>query len=226
MKLATHAALDALCGEYLLGALRGPARRRFDRALHDEPLVASRLGHWQALAPRYSSAIERQPSQRVWQSLERGLDLERYRAPWYRRERFWIAVSAVMSLVLVVAFALQVMQQRDVIDAVQIAQLSGKDDAPPVSALRSRDGRTLVLRAARPMVAGAKQSFELWVIPAEGGDAVSVAVLASLDARLTVPSPQAGWLKPGATLAVSVEPVGGSPTGKPTGPVILVGKIG
>jgi anti-sigma-K factor RskA len=52
-----------------------------------------------------------------------------------------------------------------------------------------------------------------------------VAVLASLDAKLTVPSAQAGRLKPGATLAVSVEPVGGSPTGQPTGPVILTGKL-
>ena len=226
MKLATHAALDALCGEYLLGALRGAARRRFDRALIDEPPVASRLRHWESLAPGYSSMIERQPSPRVWQKLERDLELARYRAPWYRREPFWTVVAAATSALLLVAFALQVIQHRDVIEAAQIAVLSGKDDAPQVSALRSRDGRTLVLRATRPMVAGAAQSFELWVIPAEGGDPVSVAVLGSLDATLTVPSAQAGRLKPGATLAVSVEPVGGSPTGRPTGPVILVGKIG
>jgi anti-sigma-K factor RskA len=226
MKLADHALLDALCGEYLLGALRGPARRRLERAIRTEPRVASRVHHWENLAPRYSKVIEMQPSPRVWQGLERDLDLARYRAPWYRQERFWIAVSAVMSMVLVVAFVLQVLHQRDVIDAAQIAVLGGKDGAPQVSASQSRDGRTLVLRATRPMVAGAKQSFELWVIPAEGGDPVSVAVLASLDAKLTVPSAQAGRLKPGATLAVSVEPVGGSPTGKPTGPVILVGKIG
>ena len=226
MKLATHAALDALCGEYVLGALRGPARRRFDRALRDEPLVASRLRHWEGLVPRYSSAIEIQPSNRVWQRLASTLELTRYRAPWYRREPFWIAASAAMAVVLVIAFTLQVMQHRDLIDAAEIALLSAKDNAALVSALRSRDGRTLVLRATRPMVAGAKQSFELWVIPAEGGDPVSVAVLGSLDATLTVPSAQAGRLKPGATLAVSVEPAGGSPTGKPTGPVILVGKIG
>ena len=226
MKLADHTLLDALCGEYLLGALRGPARRRLERAIRTEPRVALRVSHWGNLAPRYSRMIERQPSPRVWQGLERDLDLARYRAPWYRRERFWIAVSTAMALVLVVAFALQVMQQRDVIDAAPIALLSGKDDAPQVSALRSRDGRTLVLRATRPMVAGAAKSFELWVIPAEGGDPISVAVLASLDARLTVPSPQGSRLRAGATLAVSVEPVGGSPTGKPTGPVILVGKIG
>lgn len=226
MKLATHAALDALCGEYLLGALRGPARRRFDRALRDEPLVASRLRHWEGLAPRYSTAVEIPPSNSVWQRLESTLELTRYRAPWYRREPFWIAVSAAMAVVLVIAFTLQVMQQRDVIDEVEIALLTGKGDAPQVSAHRSRDGRTLVLRSTRPLMAGAAKSYELWVIPAEGGDPLSVAVLASLDARFAIPAAHGGRLKPGATLAVSVEPAGGSPTGKPTGPVILVGKIG
>ena len=41
--------VDALCGEYLVGTLRGAARKRFERALREEPLVAQRLRHWQAI---------------------------------------------------------------------------------------------------------------------------------------------------------------------------------
>jgi anti-sigma-K factor RskA len=37
--------------------------------------------------------------------------------------------------------------------------------------------------------------------------------------------PAAALMAAGATLAISVEPKGGSPTGQPTGPVILSGKI-
>ena len=33
MKIAETPVLDALCGEYFLGTLRGAARRRFERAL-------------------------------------------------------------------------------------------------------------------------------------------------------------------------------------------------
>ena len=51
MKLSRHRALDALCGEYLIGSLRGRARRRFERALRDEPLVAQRLA---LLTKRYA----------------------------------------------------------------------------------------------------------------------------------------------------------------------------
>ena len=45
-----------------------------------------------------------------------------------------------------------------------------------------------------------------------------------------VPAPKADEvlirvMAAGVTLAISVEPLGGSPTGKPTGPVILSGKL-
>ena len=49
MKINNPAWLDALCGEYIIGTLRGPARRRFERALSEEPLVSLRLKHWQGL---------------------------------------------------------------------------------------------------------------------------------------------------------------------------------
>ena len=94
-----------------------------------------------------------------------------------------------------------------------------------VSAQRSADGRTLALHASRAMVAGTNQSYELWLIPAEGGNPISLAVLGALDARLVLQESERQRLRTGATLAVSVEPSGGSPTGKPTGPVILTGRI-
>ena len=106
-----------------------------------------------------------------------------------------------------------------------IAILAGKAEAAQVTALLSRDGRTLELRAARPVVAGPTQSYELWLLPRGGGAPISLAVLGNLDARFALPAAQIGRLAAGAKLAVSVEPAGGSPTGAPTGPVILVGDI-
>jgi anti-sigma-K factor RskA len=106
-----------------------------------------------------------------------------------------------------------------------LAVLAGKAEAAQVTALLSRDGRTLELRAARPVVAGPTQSYELWLLPGGSAAPISIAVLGSLDARFAVPPALVGRLAAGAKLAVSVEPAGGSPTGAPTGPVILVGEI-
>lgn len=224
MRLDNHAALDALCGEYLIGTLRGPARRRFERALREEPGVALRLRRWQAMAPGYSAKVHAQPSREVWRRLEKELDLPRYGRPWYQREVFWAAWAAAASVVLLIAFVMQITPRER--EPAAIAELSGKDKTVRVTAHRSSDGRTLALRATRAMVAGANQSYELWLIPAEGGDPESLAVLGALDGQVVIAERLRERLRPGATLAVSAEPTGGSPSGRPTGPVILAGKVG
>ncbi|HLQ20108.1 MAG TPA: anti-sigma factor, partial [Tabrizicola sp.] len=69
-----------------------------------------------------------------------------------------------------------------------------------------------------PAVAG--QVHELWVI-APGAAPVSLGLLQDRPLTVTYPVPPAGFV-----LAVSIEPEGGSPTGAPTGPVILTAEIG
>ena len=105
-------------------------------------------------------------------------------------------------------------------------QVSRKGPSDFVSKADQASERTLrdELRAARPVVAGPLQSYELWVIP-EGGAPISLAVLGQLDGTLRVPEGHVERLRKGALLAISVEPAGGSPTGAPTGPVILSGAI-
>jgi anti-sigma-K factor RskA len=208
-----RAALDALCGEYLIGTLRGPARRRFERALREETAVAQRMRYWEAnFSPRYARMIEARPSPQVWKRLEKTLGLAR--PSWFRRLAWPIAVTAALVLIV----GVQLVRQQS--DEVPIAELSGK--AATVVANLSRDGRTLSLRPDRPIIAGPNQSYELWLLTPEGG-VLSLAVFGSLEARFEVPERYRGRLR--GQLAVSVEPSGGSPTGKPTGPVILVGPI-
>jgi len=205
-----RAALDALCGEYLVGTLRGPARKRFERLLKD-PAVSQRLRYWETnFMPRYAAMIEARPSPQVWKRLEKTLGLAR--PSWFRRAAWPVAVTVALLVIVGVQFA------RQQPDDAPIAQLSGK--AATVAAHLSRDGRTLVLRSDRPVVAGPAQSYELWLLTPEG-DVISLAVLGSLDARFELR--HRGALR--GQLAVSVEPAGGSPSGKPTGPVILVGPI-
>jgi anti-sigma-K factor RskA len=227
MKIESSPLLDALCGEYLLGTLRGSARRRFERALREEPRTALRLKHWQEIfAPKYSSMIEVQPSARLWNGLERELVLSRYRAPWYRRAAFWRGWAAAATAALLLALGLQIWRPvEDIPTPVQIAELAGKDPSARVTAALYPDRRTLELRASRPVIAGPAQSYELWLLPAEGGAPISLAVLGALDARFQLAASHGQRLRTGGKLAVSVEPAGGSPTGAPTGPVILVGDL-
>jgi anti-sigma-K factor RskA len=221
MKLSRHRALDALCGEYLVGTLRGRARRRFARAVRDEPLVAQRLA---LLANRYTplpaeaSAVE--PRAGGWERLQRELNLQR---PWHARLGWpvWAAVATAAVALSVALFVLRPTGET----LTELAQLAGPDAPTTVTALVTQDRKTLALRAARPSAPPGGSSYELWLLPAEGGAPISLGVLAALDARLTLAEANTARLRAGAKLAVSVEPRGGSPTGAPTGPVILVGAI-
>jgi anti-sigma-K factor RskA len=224
MKLANRRSLDALCGEYLIGSLRGAARRRFERALREEPMVAQRLQYWQSVfAPRYTEMIEARPSALVWRRLESSLGLARFRAPWFRRAGFWRGWAIATTAALLLVVALPYVRQDPAVDPV--ARLAGADPASAVvTAHLSRDNRTLVLHSSRPVIAGPAQSYELWLLTPDGA-VLSLAVLGSLDTRFEVPEGHRTRLRAGGRLAVSVEPAGGAPGGKPTGPVILVGPL-
>lgn len=70
------------------------------------------------------------------------------------------------------------------------------------------------------------KSFELWMVPGGQAAPVSLGVIKTDRAqtvRLTAAASQ--MLSTIQGLAVSVEPEGGSPTGAPTGPVILSGPV-
>lgn len=227
MKLARHRLLDAIVGEYLLGSLRGSARRRFERALRDEPLVALRLRTLQAeYTPRFSERIAAAPPANGWQRLRDELELTRYEVPWFKRATFWRGWAVAATAVLALGIGLVTLRPGvEAPSLAPIAKLAAPGAASTVTAALSTDGRTLELRAARPVVAGPAQSYELWLLPRDGSAPISLAVLGQLDSRIAIPAAQIGRLSAGAKLAVSVEPVGGSTTGAPTGPVILVGEI-
>jgi len=228
MRIAESPLLDALCGEYLLGTLRGAARTRFERAVREDPRVALRLRSWERMfAPTYSKMMEVEPSAHGWRRLERELDLARFRPPWHRRLAVWRALAGAATAALVLGIALQVRPPATTPEpeTVEIAQLASKPEAAAVRATASPDRGVLHLHPARPVHAGPAQSYELWLIPVEGGPPLSLAVLGNLEARVPVAPAHSARLVRGAKLAISVEPAGGSPTGGPTGPVILVGEI-
>ncbi len=85
----------------------------------------------------------------------------------------------------------------------------------------SQDRRQLTIQPLQKVSLTAQQSLELWALP-KAGPPASLGLISS--DKLTALSKKA---LPGDTkgLAVSLEPLGGSPTGAPTGPVLFVGDL-
>jgi anti-sigma-K factor RskA len=99
-----------------------------------------------------------------------------------------------------------------------MATLSGSVGQPNFVASVTATGSTLVIVPAA-LLTNDPRSYELWLPRSLG------LIQPGQPIRLDIPSDLAGRVTPEATLAVSLEPTGGSPTGLPTGPVIAAGKL-
>ena len=106
---------------------------------------------------------------------------------------------------------------------MMVASLMMTDKSASVPAVI--DATTGEMSIPHADMAPAGKSAQLWMI---GGDGVPrpMGLLASTGpSKMVLPADKRAKLSEGVTLAVSVEPVGGSPTGLPTGPVVASGKL-
>lgn len=107
--------------------------------------------------------------------------------------------------------------------ALLVAQIQPVEAGRPVAAVF--DPATGSLRVAAAALVDPRHSPELWVIPA-GGTPHSLGVLHSRQpTAVAIARADRARFAAGATLAVTIEPLGGSPNGKPTGAVVAQGAL-
>ena len=208
--------LDLLAAEYVLGTLRGPARRSFERRRRREPFVDRRIGAWEErfawLALRLKPVT---PSSDVWPAIQRRIGSGSHGA--------LRALVAAIALVAVLGFGWIVWQElRPPQATAEFASASG--ETLWHVELAARGDRLEVAPLGKPAVPDAR-ARELWALP-EGGAPVSLGLMpASGDTRFSLDARQRAALKAAANIAVSDEPAGGSPTGAPTGDVLYIAAI-
>jgi len=215
--------LDRLAAEYALGTLRGHARRRFERLCVDSGAARSAVhrweDHWSALSRTLPPV---QPSPQVWAAVSRRLYGDDIAAPpRASRWRAW-QLAAAAALVAVVITAGLIMRQLAP-PALPTLAILGTDSAHPVWRLERRLPLTaLTIEVVGTVPKAAGKSYELWALP-RGGGPVSLGLLpAAGSAERTLSERQRTALLAADKVAVSVEPAGGSPTGSPTGPIVIV----
>jgi anti-sigma-K factor RskA len=224
---------DRLAADYVLGTLRGPARRRFEALLPAHPALRQQVHAWQdRLNVLAADLTPIEPSPEVWPAIQHRLfppvteDAARVR--WWQRLGLWqgLAVTATVAA-LSVGIALQPGPSEPPVVVVLSATDPALTHAAPglkaqfVASL-SADGQSLVLKPLNTAPVSAQQALELWALPTDGSSPRSLGLI-SAERDTTVLRRE--MLQGTGAFAVSVEPAGGSPTGTPTGPVISVGKL-
>jgi anti-sigma-K factor RskA len=217
--------LDRLAAEYAIGTLRGPARRRFERLCVQSSAARLTLQRWEDDWVHLSRALAPvQPSAGVWPRVSRQLFGDVVGAPRRSRWRTWQLAAAAGLVAVVLVVGLLVRQL--VPPPPQTVAILGTDSAHPVWRLERHPplaALTIEVVGAVPPAAG--KSYELWALP-RGRAPVSLGLLpAAGRAERALSEPQRAALLAADKVAVSVEPAGGSPTGGPTGPIVIVTNV-
>jgi anti-sigma-K factor RskA len=218
--------LDKLAAEYALGTLPPRTRSRLAAIARHDGAVADALRAWELRLAALGAAVPPvAPPPRVWDGIAQRLghvDDPAREAPWWSQLRLWrgLAIASTLgALALAVALVAGVLApDRPGILVV----LAGSDQRPALIVSAPAGERMLAVRAVSPLPLAADRVLELWALP-EGAAPRSLGLLPrDGSGRIDVPVSAIDRVP---ALAVSLEPVGGSPTGAPTGPVLYSGRI-
>ncbi|MFN4158337.1 MAG: anti-sigma factor domain-containing protein [Gemmobacter sp.] len=218
----------ALAAEYVLGVQDPAERAALERRIKTDPVFAGRVTKWEydlggmndgfsdARAPNLLPAIEA----RLFGAPETQRATARAKGSgWWMRFLGGSAAAGVLAVMVLSTLPPPVPPSpvAPVAGPVFTATLAGEGQ-PLVIAARY-EGETLVVTRTAGEAAPEGQVHELWLIAGEAAP-VSLGLIETRELRRSLPA-----LPEGATLAISLEPAGGSTTGAPTGPVLVTGVV-
>jgi anti-sigma-K factor RskA len=219
---------DTLAAEYALGVLDNRARAEAERRIARERGFAALVEAWQLkLTPWAGDIAPVQPPLDVWNRISAALPAERPARQTASNAGLWGSVmlwrwltagAGALALASVLALFVVINQP------AQTPLMAAIDGGGHHHFVATIDRGTIAVVPAA-YAADPARVPELWLI-APNDKPRSLGVLRA-DATTTIAIPAS--LRPlangQATLAISLEPPGGSTTGAPTGPVIAQGKL-
>ena len=213
--------------EYALGLLTPDEHTAMGTRLRADRLLRTELGFWRTrLAGLDAQFAETPAPAAVWQRIERRLFAGSDPAGWWNSLALWRGLSAAAAAVAVIAIGVNIATPRpdpNAFAAQLVAALSAQGSNVQVVALyNAQTGQVRLTTISGEAVPD--KDYELWAI--EGTNAPKSMGVIPINQRVDVPvkSDILAGFGPGVTLAISLEPKGGSPTGAPTGPVVAAGK--
>jgi anti-sigma-K factor RskA len=210
--------------EYALGVLAGAERATAAQRVARDRAFAALVAAWEErFAPWAAEIREVAPPPQAWERIAAQLPGAEQRGPrFWQSLVFWRSfgiVSALAAACLAVLLYLSSGSQQ----VALFASIEGSGERIFVAAIDAKRAAIAVVPATYR--ADPTRVPELWLIPS-GGKPLPLGVLpADRPTQVAIPAAIADQVRRGATLAVSLEPPGGSPTSQPSGPVIGSGTL-
>ena len=219
---------DVLAGEYALGLLSGEELDRTEARFRSDAVFAARVNRWHLRLAGLAAEVEPvEPPATAWAGLQQKLfpDAELTKPGPLGSLGFWRALSAAFLGVAAGSFAFALFLGEPRPSSTLVASLQATDAGPSYLARMDPASGRLVIQAVH---ADTDQNRvpELWLIPGDGVPRSLGVIGRDGSSEIAIPNDHRRFMGSGATLAISLEPPGGSPTGQPTGPVVATGRIG
>lgn len=174
--------LDRLASEYVLGTLRGRARRRFEQLLLSLPAARTAVDEWERRLARLAEPVPRvTPPERVW----RAIDARTTAGPAAAAQRssgwsrYWkpalgFAFGAALTVGMVqtnpgLFMSLDSMAQHEqALPQSYVGLLTDKDNQPTLLVSSTRHGTRVSVKFLRPVTVPAGKVIQLWALPKDG----------------------------------------------------------
>jgi anti-sigma-K factor RskA len=246
---------DLRYAEYVLGVLDADARAEVAQQVRDNATAAAALALWQRyLTPLSEDIAVVEPPAYIWARIQHDLNLRTVAtAPLPAipvRDGLWnslplwrwlgMGAGAIAAACLVVMFnarsptvstvpaptvATSPSTPKSVATGYMVSSIQQDNGVAGWTATMDLQNAQMVIVPATPRAIASDRSTELWLI-GPNGKPLPLGVIGRDKPTTVKLSPSLlALLSPKAVLAVSIEPLGGSPTGLPTGAVIAKGAI-
>lgn len=244
---------EALAAEYALGVLDAAERRTAEDLVASDAGFAAEVARWRAeLAPIVEAAPAVAPPADLWsridaeiappvaRAVEPAAPLVFARPGLWANLAFWRGLSFATAGAAAVFAALLVSPQnappptaatpeggfqQAVTEPMAAAPIMMEGGNSLLAASYDPNHRQFIVTPTGRYELKPSQVLELWIIVGDKAPRSLGVIDAANPRAYAMPEDVRSDLAAGATLAVSIEPTGGSPTGAPTGAVVASGKL-
>lgn len=211
-----------LAAEYVLGLLPAPEHARVERELERDFELKRAVYYWQdRLFPMTRIPAPIDPSPALWPRIERSLRGGERRSTWRSSLAFWRAVAAVSTAAAIVLGVSLLAPPPPPADRY-LAVLENEQKVPGWFVEAQAGGTVrLVPLAATPVPP--QRALQFWTKPQTAAAPTSLGLVPG-DRVTEISAARLPALEPEQLFELTLEPEGGSPIGRPTGPVLFVGR--
>jgi anti-sigma-K factor RskA len=225
---------SAAAGEYVLGTLDAADHAAFVQALAGDAGLRAEVAQWQdrlLSLSRHAAAVE--PSASLWPRIEARLPsparLAPAALPWWQRLGWWqgmtgLALAAAVLMGSALVWRMQAPPASERFVAVLAnPQGGGNGWLVEVRTERGQGGTLRLVPVLDGQAVPAGRALQFWT-KAPGAAGPSSLGLVPAGAVTELPLARLPALRPEQLFEITLEPAGGSPIGRPTGPVLFVGR--